>query len=208
MTRAVPALEQAVLLAAGTSTDHYQLALAYSRSGVPDKAKYNWNFMADESERSQGCQGLKGPPPANSSDGNCFSALTREPNCGEHDSLTSEPGFCDAIFTSREDAGAVDERTTNSAQSQFQEGTRAAFDLVHDVCAAICPCESAAGAPWITPDWRMPFGISSKTHHGISSGHAKTGLRETPRLSQCRDVVVSKEGGEGFTRSKSSFPTG
>ena len=36
---AVGALEQAVLLAPEEAQNHYQLALAYSRSGVPDKAK-------------------------------------------------------------------------------------------------------------------------------------------------------------------------
>lgn len=39
VTRAVLALEQAVLLAPEEAQNHYQLALAYSRSSAPDKAK-------------------------------------------------------------------------------------------------------------------------------------------------------------------------
>jgi tetratricopeptide (TPR) repeat protein len=39
LARAVPALEQAAALAPEESQNHYQLALAYTRSGAPDKAK-------------------------------------------------------------------------------------------------------------------------------------------------------------------------
>jgi len=39
LVHAVPALEQATQLAPNLAQNHYQLALAYSRAGVPDKAK-------------------------------------------------------------------------------------------------------------------------------------------------------------------------
>lgn len=63
LTRAVPALEQAVLLAPEQAQNHYQLALAYSRSGVPDKAKVQLELYEQmKAKEAKEAKGLKGPP--------------------------------------------------------------------------------------------------------------------------------------------------
>jgi len=63
LTRAVPALEQAVLLAPEQAQNHYQLALAYSRSGAPDKAKTQLGLYQQMKEKElKDAKGLKGPP--------------------------------------------------------------------------------------------------------------------------------------------------
>jgi len=62
LTRAVPALEQAVLLAPDEAQNHYQLALAYSRSGVTDKAKVQLELYQQMKEKkAKEAKGLKGP---------------------------------------------------------------------------------------------------------------------------------------------------
>jgi len=62
LTRAVPALEQAVLLAPDEAQNHYQLALAYSRSGVTDKAKVQLDLYQQMKEKeAKEAKGLKGP---------------------------------------------------------------------------------------------------------------------------------------------------
>jgi Flp pilus assembly protein TadD len=63
LTQAVHALEQVVLLAPDEPQNHYQLALAYSRSGVADKAKTQlelYNQIKAKQAREAG--NLKGPP--------------------------------------------------------------------------------------------------------------------------------------------------
>jgi tetratricopeptide (TPR) repeat protein len=63
LTRAVPALEQAVLLAPEEAQNHYQLALAYSRSGATDKAKTQLQLYQQMKEKeAKEAKGLKGPP--------------------------------------------------------------------------------------------------------------------------------------------------
>ena len=63
LTRAVAALEQAVLLAPEQAQNHYQLALAYSRAGVPDKAKVQLDLYQQMKEKeAKEAKGLKGPP--------------------------------------------------------------------------------------------------------------------------------------------------
>ena len=63
LTRAVPALEQAVLLAPEQAQNHYQLALAYSRSGVPDKAKAQLELYEQmKAKEAKDAKGIKGPP--------------------------------------------------------------------------------------------------------------------------------------------------
>jgi cellulose synthase operon protein C len=63
LTRAVPALEQAVLLAPDEAQNHYQLALAYSRSGAPDKARTQLElYQQMKVKEAKEAKGLKGPP--------------------------------------------------------------------------------------------------------------------------------------------------
>jgi tetratricopeptide (TPR) repeat protein len=63
LTRAVPALEQAVLLAPEQAQNHYQLALAYSRAGAPDKAKVQLDlYQQMKAKEAKEAKGLKGPP--------------------------------------------------------------------------------------------------------------------------------------------------
>ena len=63
LTRAVPALEQAALLAPDEAQNHYQLALAYSRSGATDKAKVQLGLYQQMKEKeAKEAKGLKGPP--------------------------------------------------------------------------------------------------------------------------------------------------
>jgi tetratricopeptide (TPR) repeat protein len=62
LTRAVPALEQAVLLAPEEAQNHYQLALAYSRAGVADKAKEQLElYQQMKAKEAREAKGLKGP---------------------------------------------------------------------------------------------------------------------------------------------------
>jgi tetratricopeptide (TPR) repeat protein len=62
LTRAVPALEQAVLLAPEEAQNHYQLALAYSRSGAPDKAKAQLElYQQMKAKEAKEAKDLKGP---------------------------------------------------------------------------------------------------------------------------------------------------
>jgi Flp pilus assembly protein TadD len=51
ITRAVHTLEQAVLLAPEEAQNHYQLALAYSRSGAADKAKTQLDLYQQVKEK-------------------------------------------------------------------------------------------------------------------------------------------------------------
>ena len=63
LARAVPALEQAVLLAPQEAQNHYQLALAYSRSGAADKAKVQLElYQQMKAKEAKEAKGLKGPP--------------------------------------------------------------------------------------------------------------------------------------------------
>jgi Flp pilus assembly protein TadD len=63
LARAVPALEQAVLLAPDEAQNHYQLALAYSRSGVPDKARAQLEvYQQMKAKEAKEAKGVKGPP--------------------------------------------------------------------------------------------------------------------------------------------------
>jgi tetratricopeptide (TPR) repeat protein len=62
VTRAVHALEQAVLLAPAEAQNHYQLALAYSRSRAPDKAKTQLElYQQMKVKEAKEAKGLKGP---------------------------------------------------------------------------------------------------------------------------------------------------
>ena len=62
VVRAVQALEQAVLLAPEEAQNHYQLALAYSRSNVPDKAKAQLEiYQQMKTKELQDAKKLKGP---------------------------------------------------------------------------------------------------------------------------------------------------
>jgi len=63
LARAIPALEQAVLLAPEEAQNHYQLALAYSRSGATDKAKAQLEiYQQVKAKEAKEAKGLKGPP--------------------------------------------------------------------------------------------------------------------------------------------------
>jgi cellulose synthase operon protein C len=63
LTRAVPALEQAALLAPEEAQNHYQLALAYSRSGAADKAKVQLElYQQMKAKEAKEAKGFKGPP--------------------------------------------------------------------------------------------------------------------------------------------------
>jgi len=62
VVRAVHALEQAVLLAPEEAQNHYQLALAYSRSNVPDKAKAQLEiYQQMKAKELQDAKKVKGP---------------------------------------------------------------------------------------------------------------------------------------------------
>lgn len=62
VARAVHALEQAVLLAPEEAQNHYQLALAYSRSSAPDKAKAQLEIYEQiKAKEAQDAKKLKGP---------------------------------------------------------------------------------------------------------------------------------------------------
>jgi len=62
VTRAVRALEQAVLLAPEEAQNHYQLALAYSRSRAPDKAKAQLEIYRQmKAKEAKEAKDLKGP---------------------------------------------------------------------------------------------------------------------------------------------------
>jgi tetratricopeptide (TPR) repeat protein len=62
VTRAVRALEQAVLLAPEEAQSHYQLALAYSRSRAPDKAKAQLEiYQQMKAKEAKEAKDLKGP---------------------------------------------------------------------------------------------------------------------------------------------------
>jgi len=62
VVRAVQALEQAVLLAPEEAQNHYQLALAYSRSNVPDKAKAQLEiYQQMKTKELQDAKKVKGP---------------------------------------------------------------------------------------------------------------------------------------------------
>jgi Flp pilus assembly protein TadD len=63
LLRAVPALEQAVLLAPEAAQNHYQLALAYSRTGAPEKAKTQLElYQQMKAKEAKEAKGIKGPP--------------------------------------------------------------------------------------------------------------------------------------------------
>jgi tetratricopeptide (TPR) repeat protein len=60
--RAVRALEQAVLLEPDEAQNHYQLAVAYSRSGAADKAKSQLNiYQQMKAKEAKEAKDLKGP---------------------------------------------------------------------------------------------------------------------------------------------------
>jgi Flp pilus assembly protein TadD len=62
VTRAELALEQAVLLAPEQSQNHYQLALAYSRSNAPDKAKAQLQiYQQMKAKEAKEAKNFKGP---------------------------------------------------------------------------------------------------------------------------------------------------
>jgi tetratricopeptide (TPR) repeat protein len=62
VTGAVRALEQAVLLAPDEAQNHYQLALAYSRSKAPDKAKAQLEiYQQMKAKEAKEAKNLKGP---------------------------------------------------------------------------------------------------------------------------------------------------
>jgi tetratricopeptide (TPR) repeat protein len=62
VTQAVRALEQAVLLAPEEAQNHYQLALAYSRSKAPDKAKAQLElYQQMKAKEIKEAKSLKGP---------------------------------------------------------------------------------------------------------------------------------------------------
>jgi tetratricopeptide (TPR) repeat protein len=62
VTRALPALERAVLLAPEEAQNHYQLALAYSRSSAPDKAKAQLEiYQQIKTKEAKDAKKLKGP---------------------------------------------------------------------------------------------------------------------------------------------------
>jgi len=63
VTRAVRALEQAVLLAPEEAQNHYQLALAYSRSSAPGKARAQLEiYQQMKAKEAKEAKDLKGPP--------------------------------------------------------------------------------------------------------------------------------------------------
>jgi tetratricopeptide (TPR) repeat protein len=62
LTKAIPALEQAVLLAPDEAQNHYQLALAYSRTGVSDKAKAQLEiYQQMKAKEVRDAKSYKGP---------------------------------------------------------------------------------------------------------------------------------------------------
>jgi len=62
LTKAIPALEQAVLLAPDEAQNHYQLALAYSRTGVSDKAKAQLGiYQQMKAKEVRDAKNYKGP---------------------------------------------------------------------------------------------------------------------------------------------------
>ena len=62
VTGAVRALEQAVLLAPDEAQNHYQLAVAYSRSSAPDKAKVQLElYQQMKAKEAKEAKELKGP---------------------------------------------------------------------------------------------------------------------------------------------------
>jgi tetratricopeptide (TPR) repeat protein len=62
VTRAVPALEQAAALAPDESQNHYQLALAYTRSGAADKAKAQLEiYQQMKAKEAKEAKDYKGP---------------------------------------------------------------------------------------------------------------------------------------------------
>jgi tetratricopeptide (TPR) repeat protein len=63
IARAVPALEQAAALAPEESQNHYQLALAYTRSGATDKAKAQLEiYQQMKAKEAKEDKDYKGPP--------------------------------------------------------------------------------------------------------------------------------------------------
>lgn len=63
LARAVPALEQAIALAPDESQNHYQLALAYTRSGAADKAKAQLEiYQQMKAKEIKADKDYKGPP--------------------------------------------------------------------------------------------------------------------------------------------------
>jgi tetratricopeptide (TPR) repeat protein len=62
LTKAIPALEQAALLAPDEAQNHYQLALAYSRAGVSDKAKAQLEiYQQMKAKEVKDAKNYKGP---------------------------------------------------------------------------------------------------------------------------------------------------
>lgn len=62
VARAARALEQAILLAPEEAQNHYQLALAYSRSGAPDKAKAQLEiYQQMKAKEAKEAKDFKGP---------------------------------------------------------------------------------------------------------------------------------------------------
>jgi tetratricopeptide (TPR) repeat protein len=62
LLHAVPALERAVQLAPEISPNHYQLALAYSRAGAPDKAKVELEkYQQMKAKEAKDAKDYKGP---------------------------------------------------------------------------------------------------------------------------------------------------
>ena len=62
LTKAIPALEQATLLAPGEAQNHYQLALAYSRAGVSDKAKAQLEiYQQMKAKEAKDAKNYRGP---------------------------------------------------------------------------------------------------------------------------------------------------
>jgi len=62
LTKAIPALEQATLLAPDEAQNHYQLALAYSRTGAHDKAKAQLEvYQQMKAKEVRDAKNYKGP---------------------------------------------------------------------------------------------------------------------------------------------------
>lgn len=62
LTKAIPALEQATLLAPDEAQNHYQLALAYTRAGVSEKAKSQLEiYQQMKAKEASAAKNYKGP---------------------------------------------------------------------------------------------------------------------------------------------------